>query len=86
MNLKLIKKLQFFNQYPQLKIKYKPNKHHIFYDALSKLRNFNINNSKNEKYSELNVLYICNTTNLKLNEKFKIKIIKNTKKPVGKNN
>jgi hypothetical protein len=76
LNLRLIRAFEYIQRFNVI-IKHKPEKHHIVPDALSRLASENDEHASNSK--ELDVLTITDiafiTTLIKMNPKFKFKII-----------
>lgn len=60
LNLRLVRALQFLQQF-KLDVRHKPGKEHIIPDVLSRLASTNVGQT-NPSYSELDVLFVYNTT------------------------
>jgi hypothetical protein len=82
MNLRLIKASQFLSQFFNLKIRHKSDKYHLISNALFRLQSLNKKNLSddhaelNELFVKHNVIYVYNTTLIKLNSEFRKRIIK----------
>ncbi len=80
-NLRLIRVLQFLNQFSNLKIRHKSRKYHLISDVFFRLQSLNKENLSNDhaKLNELfvnhNVINAYNTTLIKLNSEFRKRII-----------
>ena len=74
MNIRLIKTSQSLSQF-NLNIRYKFDKNHIMFDALSRLANLNTETCSSE-HSELNILFTYNATLVELFDQFYDKILK----------
>ncbi len=84
MNLRLVRASQFLSQFSNLKIRHKFEKYHLISDALFRLQSLNKKDLLDD-HDELDeffveytifVIYVYNTILIKLNSKFRARIIK----------
>lgn len=73
LNLRLVRASQFLQQF-KLDVCHKPGKEHIIPDALSQLASVNIGQA-DPSYSELDVLFIYNTTLIEIHPKLISRIL-----------
>ena len=74
MNVRLIRASQFLSQF-RLDIRHKPGKEHIIPDALSRLASANVRPILADDHSELDVLYVYNTTVVEMSNDFRKRLI-----------